>query len=142
MKRLLLSFSTLLLLLSAEANAQTAPYQVEKFFGPSIGKKWDDILANHPRTSGTAPTLSSCGTAPSNTGSTDTAGRVVMGTGTPTGCVITFSTPYAVAPHCVVTWQAELASMEYVTTAAAITLTQTATDSNVVNYVCIARSGG
>lgn len=128
------------LFLPVAAFAQ-APYQVERFFGPSIGKKWDDTLANHPRTSGTAPALSSCGTSPSNTG-TDTAGRVVMGTGTPTGCVITFATVYAVAPHCVVTWQVNLASMEYVTTASSITLTQTATDSNVVNYVCVARSGG
>jgi hypothetical protein len=128
--------------LAVAAFAQTAPMQVEKYYGPSIGRQWDDILANHPRTSGTAPALSSCGTAPSNTGSTDTAGRVVMGTGTPTGCVITFATPYVVAPHCVVTWQAELASMEYVTTATAITITQTATDSNVINYICIARAGG
>lgn len=85
---------------------------------------------------GGTPALSSCGTSPSITGN-DLAGTVTMGTGTPTGCVITFSSPYQTAPHCVVTWIATpLASQSYATSVTAITLTQTATSSNVVKYAC------
>ncbi len=66
-----------------------------------------------------------------------------MGTGSPTGCVITFNSAYVSAPYCVVTWQATpLASQSYAVSSTAITLTQTATSSNKVNYHCIARSGG
>jgi hypothetical protein len=90
----------------------------------------------------TAPALTSCGTSPAITG-TDLAGTVTMGTATPTGCVITFNTAYALAPACVVTWIATpLASQSYVTSASAITLTQTATSSNVVKYVCVGQAGG
>lgn len=90
----------------------------------------------------TAPALTSCGTSPAITG-TDTAGIVTMGTGSPTGCVITFTTAYTAAPYCVVTWIATpLASQSYVTAAASITLTQTATSSNKVQYICIAQNGG
>jgi len=90
----------------------------------------------------TAPALTSCGTSPAITG-TDAAGVVTMGTGTPTGCVITFNVPYTAAPYCVVTWIATpLASQSYAVSITAITLTQTATSSNKVNYVCIAQSGG
>lgn len=88
------------------------------------------------------PALTSCGTTPAIVG-TDMAGTVTMGTGTPTGCVITFATPYASAPICVVTWIATpLASQSYATSATAITLTQTATSSNVAKYICVAQPGG
>lgn len=97
--------------------------------------------AGHLRGTGVAPTLSSCGTSPSISG-TDIAGTVTMGTGTPTACTITFSTAYASAPNCVVTWQSNLTTMQYVITAAHIALTQTATSSNIVNYRCDAQSGG
>jgi hypothetical protein len=96
----------------------------------------------HVVTGATPPVLTSCGTSPAITGS-DTAGIVTMGTGTPTGCVITFAAAYVTAPVCVVTWIATpLASQSYVTSATAITLTQTATSSNKVQYVCVAQSGG
>lgn len=84
-----------------------------------------------------SPSLSGCGTSPSITGNNQ-AGQVTLGTGTPTGCTITFSTsnPFSVAPVCVVTWQANIASMQYMISQTAIVLTQTATDSNKVNYIC------
>jgi hypothetical protein len=95
-----------------------------------------------PVGSGTAPALTSCGTSPAIVG-TDVAGTVTMGTGTPTGCVITFNVAYIAAPHCVVTWIATpLASQSYTTSTTAITLTQTATSSNVVKYMCVAQPGG
>lgn len=84
----------------------------------------------------TAPALTSCGTSPAIVG-TDLAGTVTLG-GSATGCVITFNTAKSAAPHCVVTWIATpLASQSYVTTASAITLTQTSTSNNVVKYICI-----
>jgi hypothetical protein len=95
-----------------------------------------------PVGSGTAPALTSCGTSPAIVG-TDVAGTVTMGTGTPTGCVITFNVAYIAAPHCIVQWIATpLASQSYVTSTTAITLTQTATSSNVVKYMCVAQPGG
>jgi hypothetical protein len=87
--------------------------------------------------SGTAPALTSCGTSPTISGG-DLAGTVTMGTGAPTGCVITFATAYSSAPHCVVTWRATpLATQSYAVSTTAITLTQLATSSNVVDYVCM-----
>lgn len=95
-----------------------------------------------PQGSGTAPALTTCGTTPAIIG-TDVAGTVTMGTGSPTGCVITFNVAYVTAPHCVVTWIATpLASQSYATSATAITLTQTGTSSNVVKYACFAQPGG
>jgi hypothetical protein len=90
----------------------------------------------------TAPALTSCGTSPAITG-TDTAGIVTMGTGGPTGCVITFNVAYTGTPYCVVQWIATpLASQSYATSNSAITLTQTATSSNKVQYICVGTAGG
>lgn len=95
-----------------------------------------------PQGSGTAPALTTCGTSPAIVG-TDVAGTVTMGTGSPTGCIITFNVPYVGTPHCVVTWIATpLASQSYATSATALTLTQTATSSNLVKYICAAQPGG
>lgn len=90
----------------------------------------------------TAPALTSCGTgSPAITG-TDTAGVVTMGTSA-TGCVITFNVAYTGTPYCVVSWIATpLASQSYVTAAATITLTQTPTSGNKVQYICVGTAGG
>lgn len=104
----------------------------------SGGLAWGVLTTDRIVPQGTAPALTSCGTSPAING-TDLAGTVTMGTGTPTGCIITFNVAYPFAPHCVVTWIATpLASQSYATSATAITLTQTATSSNVVKYVCFA----
>lgn len=96
-----------------------------------------DMVVERLGTSGSAPVLSSCGTSPTIVG-TDLAGRVTMGTGSPTGCVITFNKAKAVAPACNVTWAATpLASQSYAVSTTAITLTQTGTSSNVVFYTCV-----
>lgn len=94
--------------------------------------------------SGDIPVLSGCGTTPNLiSGSSDIAGSVILGT-TATGCVITFGTAYSPsAPSCTVTWQSTpLASQSYTVTAAAITLVQTSTSNNIINYMCAAKSGG
>ncbi|HSV26235.1 MAG TPA: hypothetical protein VLJ17_24825 [Xanthobacteraceae bacterium] len=95
----------------------------------------------HIRSLGAAPTLTSCGTSPSVSGS-DVSGTITMGTGSPTGCTATFAQAYLNAPNCVVTWQTNIASMQYTVTASALTLVQTATSSNKVNYFCFAGSNG
>lgn len=96
----------------------------------------------HINTDGTAPALTSCGTGSPSISGSDVAGTVTMGTSA-TGCVITFNVSYTTAPYCVVTWQATpLASQSYAISATAITLTQTSTSGNKVNYHCIGVSGG
>lgn len=92
-------------------------------------------------TSGTAPALTSCGTSPAIVGS-DTAGTVTLGTATPTTCTVTFNAAYAASPICIVSWQTNIASMQYTVSTSAISITQTATSSNKVNYHCIAQNGG
>jgi hypothetical protein len=87
------------------------------------------------------PALTACGTSPAIVGG-DTAGTITMGTGSPTSCTLTFFAAFATPPNCTVTWQQNLASMQYVPAAASITLTQTATSSNKVNYVCFGSAGG
>lgn len=88
----------------------------------------------------TIPALTSCGTSPAITG-TDFAGTVTMGTGSPTGCVITFGTAYVTAPTCVVNWVATpLASQSWTTSTTALTLTQTGTSSNKASYICTSLS--
>jgi hypothetical protein len=99
-------------------------------------------FAGHVASAGSTPTLSSCGTSPAIVGD-DKDGQVAMGTGSPTGCTITFATAYTSAPLCAVSWQATpLASQSYSVSATAIALTQTGTSSNKVNYHCAAQNGG
>lgn len=86
-------------------------------------------------TDGAAPTLSSCGTSPAITGS-DTAGVVTVGTPGGTSCVITFTATKRAAPKCVVSWQTDLADMDYTVSTTAITITQTGTSGNKINYIC------
>lgn len=100
-------------------------------------------LETAPKSGTTIPVLSSCGTTPTlATGSSDVAGTVTMGTSA-TGCIITFGTAYTAAPSCSVSWQATpLASQSYTVTATAITTVQTSTSNNVLNYTCVAKTGG
>lgn len=110
-------------------------------YGDKIIAIKDLQLARHFRAGGTAPALTSCGTSPSILGG-DAAGHVVMGTGSPASCVINFIIAYAVAPSCVVTWRSNLAAMAYAISTTALTLTQTPTSGNAVDYVCVAQNTG
>lgn len=83
------------------------------------------------------PVLTSCGTGSPTITGTDMAGTITMGTSA-TGCVATFATAKAVAPHCIVQWIATpLASQSYTTSTTAITITQTSTSGNVAKYFCV-----
>lgn len=92
-------------------------------------------------TTDTPPAATTCGTSPVVVGSR-LAGQVTMGTGSPTGCVLTFVGAYTGIPLCTVTWQTNIASMQYTVSNTAITLVQTGTSSNIVNWTCVARNGG
>jgi hypothetical protein len=113
-----------------------------------FAKKWDypgyvainkngDVMLGLLRFASGVPTLTSCGTSPVITGNNQ-VGQVTMGTGSPTGCTITFNaaTPFSAPPSCVVTWQTNIASMQYTITMTTLTLVQTGTSSNKVNYNC------
>lgn len=90
-------------------------------------------LVNNP-----APTISGTGT-PTIAG-TDTAGLVTMGASATTATVV-FGTAYGATPNCVVTWQAPnggtTSPIGYTTTTTRIALTQGATSSNLINYMCM-----
>ena len=97
--------------------------------------------SGHLDVTGASPALISCGTNPTVTG-TDVAGLITLGTGTPSGCTLTFATAYISTPLCTVSWQTNLASMSYVLSTTTIVLTQTATSSSKVNYACKGQTGG
>lgn len=86
-----------------------------------------------------APTVTACGTGSPAiaTGSTDVAGSVTTGTGTPTACTINFASSYTTAPFCTVTWRVNLASMQYSVSTTGIGLVQTATSGNVIDWHCL-----
>jgi hypothetical protein len=111
--------------------------QKQDVLGYSPIRKAGDVMLGLLRFSMTAPSLSGCGTGPSIRGNNQ-SGEVTMGTGSPTGCTITFaaSNPYSAVPNCVVSWQANIASMQYAITQSALVLTQTGTSSNKINYFC------
>lgn len=81
----------------------------------------------HINSTGTVPTLSSCGTSPTSTGETDAGGEVTVGSVTATGCTITFQIPYeSNAMSCTVTNQSMsiTSAMTYSYTTTALTISQ------------------
>lgn len=99
----------------------------------------------HISTSGSDPTLSSCGSSPSIIGS-DTAGTVTVGTGgTATACTITFATGFATnAPACQIQSHMATAISLYVSASSTSAITVTNADppaafpaSGKFSYLCI-----
>lgn len=80
-------------------------------------------------------TVALCGTSPSIIG-TDDAGRVTVGTSTVTSCTINFSKTYMLAPACVASVNAILASSVTVSTSSIMVTTASTMASKVINYVC------
>lgn len=93
---------------------------------------------------GQTPAVSTCGTgAALATGSSDTAGKITVGTTAANACTLTFGTAYTTAPFCVVqnaTTGAGAFSATVTTTT--IVLGGTLADSSVIFYHCTAPSGG
>ena len=84
---------------------------------------------------GTAPTPTGTGSPTIASGSTDTAGEVTSGASA-TSVVITFATAKTNAPFCTVTPQTQLAAFAYTISTTAITITQTATTGEKIDYHC------
>lgn len=86
------------------------------------------------------PTLSGCGTSPSITG-TDMAGRITLGTGSPTACVVTFNKAYTTnAPACTAGNEDSNTATripKVTTSTTTMTLTATFSASDHLQYVCI-----
>lgn len=90
------------------------------------------------------PVLSTCGTSPSlATGSTDTAGKITVGTSASNACTLTFGTAYTSAPFCIVQNATTGAGANvYTVIAATIVWSSALADSTVLFYHCFAASGG
>ena len=84
-----------------------------------------------------APTITGTGT-PTISG-TDSAGLITMGASATTA-TLTFGTAYGSVPSCAVTWQSSVTAMSYALAAGSITIGQTSTSSNKINYVCLSAS--
>lgn len=82
------------------------------------------------------PVITSCGTSPAVTGA-DMAGSVTVGTASPTACTITFSAAFSATPFCVVGSNPQLAAFSWTISTTAIVVTQTATSSNKITWVCM-----
>jgi hypothetical protein len=91
------------------------------------------------QTSGTAPTVSACGTGPSITGN-DVAGKVTIGSGgVVTSCTLTFTSAYTTAPSCVITGSVNTITYSATTTTGVLTINASAAAafaSTVVSYIC------
>lgn len=86
--------------------------------------------------SGTAPVPTGTGSPTIAAGSTDFAGEVTAGA-TATSVIITFAVAKTNAPFCVVGSQTQLAAFAYTISTSAITITQTATSANKIDYHCV-----
>lgn len=85
---------------------------------------------------GTIPVVTGTGTPTITTGSTDTSGEVTGGVSA-TSIVITFSASKTNAPFCTVTSQTQLAAFTYTISTTAITITETATTGDKIDYICM-----
>lgn len=125
----------------------TSSFPALKRTTTSLGVRLADDSADAPFTAaavsfsgpvtftGTIPTVTGTGTPTIVTGSTDSAGEVTSGV-TATSVVITFSSAKTNAPFCVVSPQTNLVSFAYTISTTAITITQTATSGEVIDYHC------
>lgn len=89
----------------------------------------------------TSPSPSSCGSGSPSVIGTDTAGTIMEGTGSPTGCTLTFVNPWLSTPFCIVQ------TTSTVTTAAVTSISKTqltiatsvSIPSDTINYICVGR---
>lgn len=95
-----------------------------------------NLAANHFIATGTAPSLTSCGSTPSPTiTGSDMAGTVVTG-GTATTCTITFATTYGTAPTCIMEAEGATTHPTYTVSATAITVTVDIA-TTTYDYICV-----
>lgn len=97
-----------------------------------------DVVGRHVG-HGSAPALSSCGTAPTIVGN-DSAGKVTIGTGTPSACTLTFTKAWPTGASCRANDDTTIAknptTVVTTTTTAVITLTAASVNGDVISYQC------
>jgi len=92
------------------------------------------VLGSNHSYSGTAPTVSACGTSSIDSHATSSSGTVTPGTAT--SCTITFATAFATWNHCNITSETALAAFAYSYTLSAITVTASALAGGKIDYRC------
>jgi hypothetical protein len=94
-------------------------------------------VAGHIATSGSHPSLTGgCGAGESIVG-TDTAGKVTLGAATGT-CIVTFASPYANPPACVITNSVSSRVYSATTTTNEMDISGSVTAFDVIMYKCVA----
>jgi hypothetical protein len=128
--------SVAVLKLSQSANSTGDILQAQSNTTPVFAIK----SGGHLHTAGTAPAVSSCGTGPSVVG-TDTAGRITVGTGSPSSCTLTFASAYANIPSCTVNHEGAILLVRGVpsTTTLVIDTATAFTDGGIIDYICVGR---
>lgn len=99
---------------------------------------------SHVVSSGTTPSVTTCGTLPSmDPNSTDFAGTINTGSGSPTACTLTFASPFANTPVCVVSDDLQTSEPAVTTrSATAITMTLGASlSSGHIFFICVGQKG-
>lgn len=92
----------------------------------------------HAWGSGTAPTVSACGTTPAlSTGANDTHGTVTVGTGGSSSCTITWASARTNAPDCAVTSPGGTAVSSYVPSTTTLVINFSLASSVKFTYVCL-----
>jgi hypothetical protein len=94
-------------------------------------------LGSNTNQGGGTPALTTCGTAPTITG-TDFAFTLTTGS-VGTSCIVTFAKAFGAAPRCVITANGTATQPTYTTTAASVTLSVDIA-STVYQAICIAPS--
>ena len=107
----------------------------------ALSAKADNIATYQPNYQTGVPAISSCGTTPSLSGtSNDVQGQLTVGSGTITTCTVTFAVPRAKATACQLTPASSgSVGVGYISTApstTAFTITGTSLTSLVYNYHC------
>lgn len=95
-------------------------------------------FGNHVIAGGTTPTIGTCGTTPSVSGS-DVSGSMTTGSTATTACTLTFATTWANAPNCIVTPFASANTGLFVasTSTTTMVINYTSATSAKFNYHCI-----
>lgn len=96
-------------------------------------------VGGHIHTSGTAPTISACGTTPSIVGN-DVAGKITVGTGVVTSCTATFASAWTNAPACFANNETQILLTRATSTTTTVVLDAAVTfDADVISYHCMGR---
>lgn len=87
---------------------------------------------------GTAPAVSSCGTGSPSVAGTDVAGRITIGTGTPSSCTLTFANAYATAPSCTVGDETTSLLLKGIASTTTLVITAVAFgNGDTISYICL-----